>query len=73
MAGKYDKRFIEYLCDYEHGWRVLFTFSVGFLGLSVVWLVVADSGSPMYVVTVMNVAGLSVLSLLSGFVLSRCR
>ncbi|XVH33142.1 hypothetical protein ACNS7O_16320 (plasmid) [Haloferacaceae archaeon DSL9] len=73
MAGKYDKSYLEHLCDYEHGWRILFTFSVGFLGLSLLWLVFIDSGSPTYVVTVMNSIGLSVLALLSGFVLSRCR
>ncbi|MFC7230664.1 hypothetical protein ACFQMM_03320 [Saliphagus sp. GCM10025308] len=73
MTGKYDKSFLEHLCDYEQGWRFLFTFSVGFLGLSVLWLVAADPGSPTYVVTVMNVVGLSILSLLSGFVLTRCR
>ncbi|WP_137290789.1 hypothetical protein [Natronorubrum halophilum] len=73
MTGKYDKNYLEYLCDYEQGWRLLFTFSVGFLGLSVLWLVFTESGTATYVVTVMNVVGLSVLTLVSGFVLSRCR
>lgn len=73
MTGKYDKSFLDHLCDYEQGWRLLFTFSVGFLGLMVLWLVLMDSGSATYVVTVMNVVGLSVLALLSGFVLTRCR
>lgn len=73
MASKYDKSYLEHLCDYEQGWRLLFTFSVGFLGLSLLWLVSIESGSPTYVVTVMNVFGLSVLALLSGFVVSRCR
>lgn len=73
MTGKYDKSFLDHLCDYEQGWRLLFTFSVGFLGLSVLWLVSTESGTATYVVSVMNVVGLSVLALLSGFVLSRCR
>lgn len=73
MAGKYDKNYFEHLCDYEHGWRFLFTFSVGFLGISLVWLVSIDKGSPGYVVTVMNVFGLSVLALLSGSLLAKCR
>lgn len=72
MAGKYDKSYLEHLCDYEQGWRLLFTFSAGFLGIMVIWLFSIDSGSPTYVVTVMNVVGLSVLAVLSGFVLSRC-
>jgi hypothetical protein len=73
MAGKYDKSFLDHLCDYEQGWRLLFTFSVGFLGLMVLWLVVMEPGSATYVVTVMNVVGLSVLAVLSGSILTRCR
>lgn len=73
MAGKYDKSYLEHLCDYEQGWRLLFTFSAGFLGISLLWLVSIESGSPTYVVTVINVLGLSVLALLSGFVLFKCR
>lgn len=73
MTGKYDKSFLDHLCDYEQGWRLLFTFSVGFLGLMALWLLVMESGSATYAVTVLNVVGLSVLAALSGFVLFRCR
>lgn len=73
MTEKYDKSFLDHLCDYEQGWRLLFTFSVGVLALMILWLVVMESGSATYVVTVMNVVGLSVLAVLSGFILARCR
>lgn len=73
MAGKYDKSYLEYLCEYEQSWRLLFTFSVGFLGIMVIWFFSIESGSPTYVVTVLNVLGLAALALLSGFVLSKCR
>ncbi|MFC6763787.1 hypothetical protein [Natrinema soli] len=73
MAGKYDKSYLDHLCDYEQGWQLLFTFSVGFLGLSLLWFVSLDTGSAAYVVTILNLFGLTVLALVSGFVLSRCR
>ncbi len=73
MADKYDKSYVDHLCDHEQGWRLLFTFSVGFLALSIVWFLSVAPGSPTYVVTIMNLVGLSGLAILSGFVLSRCR
>lgn len=73
MTDKYDKSYLDHLCDYRQGWRLLFTFSVGFLAISVIWFLTLEPGSATYVVTVMNLAGLSGLALLSGFVLMRCR
>ncbi|ELY91853.1 hypothetical protein [Natrialba taiwanensis] len=73
MSRKYDKTYLDHLCDYESAWRMLFTFSSGLLGLMIIWLVVADSGSETFVVALMNVAGLSALTALSGGLLWRCR
>ncbi|NKE36112.1 hypothetical protein GWG54_09835 [Natronococcus sp. JC468] len=73
MGSKYNKTYLDHLCDYESAWRMLFTFSVGLLGLMIIWLVAADSGSETFVVALMNVAGLSVLAALSGGLLWRCR
>lgn len=73
MSSKYDKTFLDHLCDYESGWRLLFTFSVGVLGLMLVWLVNVEPGTATHVVTVMNVVGLAGLALLSGTVLLKCR
>lgn len=73
MGSKYNKTYLDHLCDYESAWRMLFTFSVGLLGLMIIWLVAADSGSETFVVALMNVAGLSVLAALSGVLLWRCR
>ncbi|MFC4439980.1 MULTISPECIES: hypothetical protein [Natrialbaceae] len=72
MSSKYDKTFLDHVCDYESAWRMLFTFSVGFLGLMIIWLVAAEPGSETYVISLMNVAGLSGLALLSGGILWRC-
>lgn len=73
MGSKYDKTFSDYLCDYEHAWRLLFTFSVGLLGITLLWLVTVDRGSATFVVTTMNAVGLSFFALLSGFLLWKCR
>lgn len=72
MADDYDKGYLDHLCDFEQAWRILFTFSVGFLGLSLLWFVSLESGSATYVVTVMNLVGLSGLAFLSGYMLFRC-
>ncbi|WP_436925649.1 hypothetical protein [Halosimplex amylolyticum] len=72
MASKYDRTFLDHLCDYDRGLRLVFTFSVAVLGLSLVWLYFLDAGSPAYVVTVMNLLGTGVLALLSGLVLRNC-
>lgn len=73
MSSKYDKTYLDHLCDYESGWRLLFTFSVGVLGLMLIWLVNVEPGTATHVVTVMNVVGLAGLALLSGTVLLKCR
>lgn len=73
MSSKYDKSYVDHLCDYESAWRMLFTFSVGMLGLMLLWLVTVERGTATFAVTVLNVAGLSALSLLSGALLWRCR
>lgn len=72
MAGEYDKTFLDHLCDYEQGVRLVFTFSVGFLGLSLLWLLFLEAGTAPFVVTVLNLFGLGVLAALSGLVLARC-
>ncbi|WP_306061563.1 hypothetical protein [Natronococcus wangiae] len=72
MSGKYDKTFLDHLCDYESAWRMLFTFSAGLLGLMIIWIVAAEPGSETFVIALMNVVGLSGLAVLSGGVLWRC-
>lgn len=72
MSNKYDKTFLEHLCDYESAWRMLFTFSVGLLGLMIIWIVAAEPGSETFVITLMNIVGLSGMALLSGGILWRC-
>ncbi|TYL37938.1 hypothetical protein CV102_14550 [Natronococcus pandeyae] len=72
MNNKYDKTFLEHLCDYESAWRMLFTFSVGLLGLMIIWIVAAEPGSETFVITLMNIVGLSGMALLSGGILWRC-
>lgn len=73
MSTPYDKSYLEHLCDYEYAWQLLFTFSVGVLGVMLLWLTTIDPDSATFVVTVMNVGGASVLALLSGFILVKCR
>lgn len=72
MNNKYDKTFLEHLCDYESAWRMLFTFSVGLLGLMIIWIIAAEPGSETFVITLMNIVGLSGIALLSGGILWRC-
>lgn len=72
MAGKYDKSYLDYLCDYRHAWRMLFTLSVTFLFVSLLGVLTLPPGSPAHTVAAMNLAGLVVLGGLSGYLLHRC-
>ncbi|WP_255171452.1 hypothetical protein [Natrononativus amylolyticus] len=73
MSSKYDKSFLEHLCDYEQAWRLLFTFSVAVIGLMSLWLFTADRESATFAVVVLNIVGASAFALLSGFLLWKCR
>lgn len=73
MSDQFSKSLLDHICDYEDQLKTVFYLSVAVLLPSLLSLMGIDSGTATYVVTVLNIAGLSVLAVVTGFFVFQCR
>lgn len=65
--------FVDEICNRTHQVRWIFGLALLFLVLNLPYLVFAEPGTGLYVVTVMNVVGFSLFVAASGLTIRYCR
>ena len=72
MSERFSKSLLDHICDYEDQLKTVFYLSAAVLVLSVLSLFGLEPGTATYVVTILNIAGLSTLTLVTGFFVVKC-
>ena len=72
MSERFSKSLLDHICDYEDQLKTVCYLSIAVLFLSVLSLVGLKPGTATYVVTILNIAGLSTLALVTGFFVVKC-
>lgn len=72
MSGE-SASFVDELCKRRMAITVIFIISLVFLAVQLPYLILAESGSALYTISVMNLVGLILFTTGSGWVLWTCR
>lgn len=67
------ERFLRLLCDHRTQFQWIFIVCVTFALIQAPYLVVADPGTKLFVISVLNVSGLVFFGAVTGLVLWQCR